>query len=270
MLYLVGRFIDTEEKMTQPYIRTRAPKWFLVAIFLCVALIFMTSCQKEAGFGGTGAIEGTIIEKFYNDDYSVLLYEKPAVDEEVFIQFGDEQVLGDRVFTSKSGTFRFEYLYPGAYQVYYRSEDPEAIPQDDWTTVHKVNLERGQELDLGQLEKVTALDYDDGSAVIRGVAWEVNYVNESRWPNLVVESEDYAYEQEVYLLYGDHTFYDERVRTQFDGTFEFSGLIPGDYLVFLYSEDVKRLTDKVVLQYEVSITEMDQVVDLGTITIEKR
>lgn len=256
--------------MTKSHGETGARQWPPVMLFLWFALILSTSCQKDPGFGGTGAIKGTLVEKFYNDDYSELIYEKPAVDEEVFILFGDDPVLGDRIFTSQTGAFRFDYLYPGEYHIYYQSEDPEELPEDDWTTTHTVTLERGQELDLGQLEKVTALDYDDGAAVIRGVVWEINYVNESRWPNLVVESEDYAFEQEVYLVYGNHTFYDDRIRTQYDGTFEFSGLIPGDYLIFLYSEDVKRLTDKVVLKYEVTITEMDQEVDLGTINIEKR
>ncbi|MCK4750627.1 MAG: hypothetical protein KAT15_26395, partial [Bacteroidales bacterium] len=63
--------------------------------------------------------------------------------------------------------------------------------------------------------------------------------------------------------------YDERVRTQHDGYFEFSGLIPGDYLIVLYSEDVTRVVEHEVLQYEVTISEFDQVVDLGEITIEE-
>jgi hypothetical protein len=242
----------------------------VVIVIYLLAFLFTTSCQKDPGIGGTGAIKGTIIEKFYNDDYSMFIYEQPAVDEEVFILFGDDKAPGDKISTGITGEFRFDFLYPGSYQVYYRTEDPTSLVGDKWTTIHKVELDRGEEADLGELEKITALDYDDGAAVIKGVVWEINYVNESRWPLLVVESEDYAYEQEVYLTYGNHTFYDERIRTQHDGYFEFSKLIPGDYLVFLYSEDVKRLTDKVVLKFEVTITEMDQVVDLGQITVKKR
>jgi len=242
----------------------------VVTITAVLVLFAGTACQKEPGFGGTGAIHGTIVEKFYNDDYSVFLYEQPAVDEEVFILFGEENVLGDRIFTSITGEFRFDYLYPGSYQLYYESDDTTGWPENEWGAFHQVEIERGEALELGQLEKITALDYDDGAAVIQGVVWEINYVNDSRWPNLVVESEDFAHEHEVYLIYGEHPFYDERVRTQYDGYFEFRDLIPGDYLVFLYSEDVKRLTDHVVLQFEVTVGEMDQVVDLGEIIIEKR
>ena len=98
---------------------------------------------------------------------------------------------------------------------------------------------------------------------------EIKYDKASVWPNLVIEYIDFAYEQEIYLTYGHHTFYDKRIRTQYDGSFEFSELIPGKYLVFLYSEDVTGETDRVPLKFEVTISEMDEVVDMGEITIEK-
>ena len=56
---------------------------------------------------------------------------------------------------------------------------------------------------------------------------------------------------------------------QDDGTFEFRHLIPGKYRVFLYSDDVTRETEHVVQEYEVTITELDQVADLGEIIIEQ-
>ncbi len=256
--------------MTGFFLQSKLLPQGAVAVVTMLVFLSGTACQKEPGIGGTGAIQGTIIEKFYNDDYTEFLYELPAVDEEVFILFGNDKVLGDRVFTGITGEFRFEFLYPGDYEIYFQSDDTTALLENDWGARFRVEVSRGQEVSMGQLEKISALDYDDGAAVIKGVVWEVNYVNESRWPSLVVESEDYAYEQEVYLTYGDHAFYDERVRTQHGGYFEFSNLIPGDYLIFLYSEDVKRLTDKVVLEFEVTISEFDQVVDLGQITVEKR
>jgi hypothetical protein len=94
-------------------------------------------------------------------------------------------------------------------------------------------------------------------------------VDLSTWPDLVIEKTYYATEQEVYLTYNKHTFYDERIRTQAEGVFEFGGLIPGKYLVFLYSDDVTRASDKVTLEFELSIDDLDQVIDLGEIVIEK-
>jgi len=239
-------------------------------VFLSFLIVLLPlSCQKSEGLGGTGSIAGTITEQFYNDDYSLLIYEKPAVDEEVYIVFGSSKELGNRVRTNNMGQFRFKFLYPGNYQVYFISGDSTAELNMDVEKLYELELERGEELDLGRLNKLTTLDFDDGTALIKGVVKVVDYVDLSSWPNLVVEKTYYATEQEVYLTYNKHTFYDERIRTQTGGVFEFGGLIPGNYLVFLYSDDVTGESDKVTLEFEVSIDDLDQVVDLGEIVIEK-
>ncbi len=239
-------------------------------VFLSFLMVLLPlSCQKSEGLGGTGSIAGTITEQFYNDDYSLLIYEKPAVDEEVYIVFGSSKELGNRVRTNNMGQFRFKFLYPGNYQVYFISGDSTAELNMDMEKLYELELERGEELDLGRLNKLTTLDFDDGTALIKGVVKVIDYVDLSSWPNLVVDKTYYATEQEVYLTYNKHTFYDERIRTQTGGVFEFGGLIPGNYLVFLYSDDVTGESDKVTLEFEVSIDDLDQVVDLGEIVIEK-
>lgn len=242
---------------------------FYIIAGLLLLMMLPSSCEKIEGKGGTGSISGILTEHFYNDDYSSLIMQKPAVDEEIFILYGDEQSVGDREVTGITGEFRFTYLYPGSYVIYYMTRDSTSVVDMNIEKVYEVELDKGEDLDLGELEKLSTLDYDEGSAVIRGVVKEIAYDSDSRWPNLVMEYEDFAYEHEVYLTYGNHSYYDNRNRTQHDGSFEFSNLIPGNYLIFLYSDDVTRETDKVVIKREVVITEMDQVVDLGEITIEK-
>ena len=246
-------------------------------MFSCLKLIFVAlilsfgflSCEKTEGLGGTGSIAGTVTEKFYNDDFSLLIYEKPTVDEEVFIVFGDKKEVGNRERTNHLGQFRFKYLYPGTYQVYFSSEDSLSELNMDVENLYEVDLERGEELDLGSLEKMTTMDSDDGNATIKGVVKVIDYVDASTWPNLVIEKTYYVTEQEVYLTYHNHSFYDDRIRTQAEGVFEFGGLNPGDYLIFLHSDDVTEASDKVTLEFEVSIDDFDQVVDLGEIVIEK-
>ena len=240
----------------------------LFIIFLWILPISF-SCKKSEGPGGTGSIAGTVKEQFYNDDYSLLIFEKPAVDEEIYIVYGDREELGNRVRTNHLGQFRFNYLYPGNYQVFFISGDSTTVLDMEVEKLYEVELERGEELDLGRLEKLSTLDYDEGSAKIIGVVKVIDYVDLSTWPNLVVEKTYYATEKEVYLTYHNHTFYDDRIRTQAEGEFEFGGLIPGKYLVFLHSDDVTGETDKVTLEFEVNIEELDQVVDLGEIVIEK-
>ena len=240
----------------------------MLIIFLLLVLLPL-SCEKSEGLGGTGSIAGTISEQFYNDDYSLLIHEKPAVDEEVFIVFGNKEELGARVRTNDLGQFRFKYLYPGNYRVFFISDDSTAVLDMEVEKLFEVKLDNGEELDLGKLEKLTTLDFDDGTAMIRGVVKVIDYVDLSSWPDLVIEKTYYATEQEVYLTYNNHSFYDERIRTQSGGVFEFGGLIPGKYLVFLYSDDVTGESDKVTLEFEVTIDDLEQVIDLGEITIEK-
>lgn len=242
----------------------------ITLVIISSFLIFLThSCQKSEGLGGSGSISGTISVQFFNDDFSLLIHEKPAVDEEVYIVFGNSKELGARVRTNHLGQFRFKYLYPGKYSVFFMSEDSSSSLNMDVEKLYELELERGQDLDLGKLEKLSTLDFDDGSATIRGIVKVIDYVDMSTWPDLVVDKIYYATEQEVYLTYNEHSFYDERIRTQSGGVFEFGGLIPGNYLVFLYSDDVTGESDKVALEFEVSIEDLDQVVDLGEITIEK-
>ena len=232
-------------------------------------VLLAASCEKSEGLGGTGSIAGTLTEQYYNDDYSLLIYEKPAVDEEIFIVFGNDEDLGARVRTNNLGQFMFKYLYPGSYRVYYTTDDSSSLLNVDEEKLYEVELDRGEEHDLGNLVKLSTLDFDDGSAMIKGVVKVRDYVDSSSWPNLVVDKIYYATEQEIYLTYNNHTYYDERIRTQTGGLFEFRGLIPGKYLIFLYSDDVTGESDKETVQFEVSVNDLDQVIDLGEIVIQK-
>ncbi len=237
-------------------------------VFAVMAFMLLPSCDKNEGFGGTASIYGSITEGFYNENLSMKVDSLPAIDEEVFIVFGSDATPGDRVITGPTGEFRFDYLYPGRYFVYFRSQDSIGSPVEKLWKVKSVDLERGEDFNLGHMEKKSILDFDEGRGTISGVLRKIKYVNESRWPNLVVEYEDFAHEHEVYLTYGDHEYYDVRVRSQDNGYFEFPNLIPGFYTIFTYSEDVTQVTEHVVLKFEVVLEDMDASHDLGEIDIE--
>ena len=237
--------------------------------FLLFTAIALTACEKPEGPGGTSSISGTLIRQSYNNDYSLLINEKPAVNEDIFIIYGDDEVPGDKISTGLNGTFIFNYLRPGNYIIFYMSEDSSAATNDETEVVIETDLGRDEKKDLGTLVQLKTLDYNDGSAMISGVVKITNYTNESEWPDLVIKDISYAQEQEVYLTYGNHTFYDERTRTQYDGYFEFNHLIEGNYTVFLYSEDMTGATQMVTITRQVTITEEEQVVSLGEIMIEK-
>ena len=41
----------------------------------------------------------------------------------------------------------------------------------------------------------------------------------------------------VYIVYGNHTGYDQRIKTDYNGDFQFDFLYPGEYTVYVYSID---------------------------------
>lgn len=77
-------------------------------------------------------------------------------------------------------------------------------------------------------------------------------------------------DENVYLIYGnDHTFYDDDISTSYDGSFEFNYLRPGKYIVFMYENCYPCAALQQEKLFEVEITEKNQVVDLGEITLNK-
>jgi hypothetical protein len=239
-----------------------------LVVFTGLLLLF-SGCESPEGYGGSSSISGKIITEYYNDDYSLYIREEASVDEEVFLLFGDNDNVGDRVNTSMSGTFEFPYLRPGNYTVYFRSEDSTTLDRDQVPVSFDVELKAGEDVDLGDLKEFKTLDFDDGTAKIYGVIMLINYKNSSEYPFLEIKDTSLAQEHEVYLTYGTHAFDYERVRTDYKGYFEFRDLIPGDYEIVTYSEDVAGGTEDIPMIEKVTITELDQEVDLGVICIEQ-
>jgi len=101
-----------------------------IAVILATMItgLIVISCSKEEGTGGTSVIKGKVIERHYNSNFTTLIEQFYAPDEEVFIVFGDDPVYGDRVTTNYDGSYRFEYLREGNYTIYAYSEDSANYP----------------------------------------------------------------------------------------------------------------------------------------------
>ncbi len=83
-----------------------------------------------------------------------------------------------------------------------------------------------------------------------------------------------AADRDVYIIYGDNVSPDDRVRTNFDGEFEFKYLRPGDYTIYVYSDDttgtVSPFTDEfhlLVIKTEINITDKKQEIEIPTLTV---
>jgi len=97
-------------------------------ISLVILGLVAFSCKKEEGIGGKSAIKGRVIVRQYNTNFTELIEQYYAPDEDVFIIYGDDEVYGDKVTTNYDGTYEFEFLREGSYSIYAYSEDSANYP----------------------------------------------------------------------------------------------------------------------------------------------
>lgn len=100
---------------------------------------------------------------------------------------------------------------------------------------------------------------EGGNSSIRGRIWVKDY------PTL---NEYAATDEDVYIIYGDDISYGERLRTNYEGYYEFKYLRKGKYKIYAYSMALTSLQDSAVVQ-EVEITDKKQTVECPQMTILK-
>jgi hypothetical protein len=93
----------------------------IVSFFLIFTTI--SSCKKEAGEGGTSTIKGKVYVKDYNSTFTAINAEYYAIEEDVYIVYGDNDVYSDRFRTHYNGSYVFTNLKKGKYHVYAYSKD---------------------------------------------------------------------------------------------------------------------------------------------------
>jgi len=260
-------------------IRTMA---FLLMVFLLAA------CEKQEGPGGKSSIEGTVMVREYNQDFSVLLNEHPAHKLDVYINYGGEDVIGDDMETSQNGKFKFSYLQQGKYTLWYTSDDTLPGSQSEVVIEREISLSDNQNKNLGNLFTYETKDFDEGNGTICGKVYLINYKNTATPPYTEDDIKDVtpAQEEDVYLIYNENQTFNEEVETNYDGEFCFPNLIKGKYRIFVYSEDLpggeydfnsenviedqnSEGTFDLVLYQDVEITEQGEKIHLDDFYIEQ-
>lgn len=108
-------------------------------IFLAISIVFtFVSCKKEEGFGGLASISGKVYAYDYNSS-GVLLAEGYAGDIDVYIKAKDSSVELKRIRTTYEGSFFFEQLRKGDYEVWVYS-DCARCPNGIEPVIKKVTL----------------------------------------------------------------------------------------------------------------------------------
>jgi hypothetical protein len=91
------------------------------------ALVALTAvgCQKDPGRGGRAMIRGKVMveARLVLTNPNSFLYEAPAMDQEVYIKYGDNIGPDDRIRTNFDGEYEFPYMRPGNYTIWTYSRD---------------------------------------------------------------------------------------------------------------------------------------------------
>lgn len=93
----------------------------LIIFILSIIVLSFSSCNKE-GKGGAASIEGKVYVEVIKSTTLASIGTHEAQDERVFIIYGDNSTYNDDVKTSYDGSYKFDYLYKGDYQIYVYSE----------------------------------------------------------------------------------------------------------------------------------------------------
>jgi hypothetical protein len=114
---------------------------------------------------------------------------------------------------------------------------------------------------------------DGGLATIKGVI-NREYRTVLSNPSTALEEQLPAMDQEVYIVYGDNISPDDKVVTNYDGAFSFTGLRKGDYTIYTYSQDTAATATAVLsnmaIVAKVKITERDQVKEIDPLVVYEK
>lgn len=216
---------------------------------ICIAVI-AASCNRNAGEGGTGTVQGYVKQINHpDDDYSLPSDTTNAVKTDVFIVYGDSDFYGDDVETDDKGFYKFKYLTKGNYTVFTYSTLPSG---------EKIPVKASISIGKGENGNVPTMYIHSGKAlgtsVLKGKVYALYYHNDT------YRGEGWAYEHRVYIRKAGDDYQFDDVRVGLDGIFAFQKLQPGDYEVFTFTESVKEVLEPIIK--EISIDEAGQIIQM--------
>lgn len=100
-----------------------------------------------------------------------------------------------------------------------------------------------------------------GRATIKGKIYVQDYTGTT------LVDQFYGPDYDVFIIYGDGSnFYDDNVKTSYDGSYEFRYLRPGTYRIFAYSKEdsapggIQEVMETVEISGKKDIVELDDIV----------
>ncbi|HTF80517.1 MAG TPA: hypothetical protein VL947_02290, partial [Cytophagales bacterium] len=232
--------------------------YYLGWIFLFLSL---ASCKKEEGRGGKLSITGSVLARYFSGNLSKFTQQQPGTDIEVYLVYGDNIGVGERIRTDYQGNFKFEYLRPGNYKVYVYSKDTTGTSaSQDLTLVQNVDLSSNTHLPPFVIALEDKRNPDEGKFSITGKLF-ANFYNRNY---TIKTSSGYLMDEDIYLIKdGSDPLVYEKETSMPDGSFVFSELSAGNYTVYAVSQDTTHGSAAGLLKSERKVTITDNSVNIG-------
>jgi hypothetical protein len=230
-------------------------------VYACAAALFFASllagCKKDPGEGGSSTIRGVLYAKNVHDRNSPMTADDFEPNQKVYISYGDKSTYDDDYETGPDGTFEFKYLRKGKYRISAYSRDT--------ATMGLVSVSRLIEVDNSEVKSVNDLMVykeanDDGNNSIRGKVM----IKEYDHTFTDFRGQYYAGDEDVYISFGDNGYYNDRIRSSFDGSFQFNNLRKGKYKVFVFSKDsTRKQANDIPVIREVTVSGKNELISVG-------
>jgi hypothetical protein len=201
-------------------------------LFLVVVAIATFGCKKIEGDGGAAKIRGKVYVIDFKDDYSLLPDTMLALEEDIYIKYGSNDVIDDKNTTNQNGEYGFNYLRTGNYSIIAYGKNPEKNGEDTAIVkTIKISSKKG----TANVENIYLYKSKTGYASITGHVYAKDY-NATMQPK-TPEDNYYSGGEDVYLQKVGSTVVLDKQKTSEDGMFVFSHLSKGQYKVYAYSKD---------------------------------
>lgn len=240
-------------------------------IFTFLSIFLIISCSKEAGEGGAATIKGKLLAANYNSQAAAVTSDDAVAGETVYILYGDNTVPDGNEKTSYDGSFEFRYLRKGSYTIFaYSLDRNSSIPVETIISKTIEIKEKKETVEVNDFIIYKEAD-EDGNSSVKGRV----YLRDYDLAFTALQNEYYKPDEDVFLIFGTDTIYDEDSKTGNGGWYQFDGLRKGIYQVYSYSVDSAKIVGgensppKIPVIKTVEITTNKQIIEAPTIVILK-
>jgi len=226
--------------------------------------LVLSACNNREGEGGRTTLVGQVYYKLQDTNGNFLGREE-ARNEDVFITYGDNERFDDDTHTHHDGQYQFPFLFKGKYTVYGYSDCPNCDSGIEPVSITVDLSGKREDFVAPDLELTRVLAPDDGTATLTGRV----FVREYNTTGELV-SEYYGADREVFIMFEDGQAPFERVLTSGEGYFEFPNLIPGNFVLYSFSECNNCPGSITPSEVDVTVSAKGQQLSTEDIIVEER